>query len=86
MGTATGKSLSSVHQLSAPRVVDFFTVSSGGCLHGACEQCWRAPTPARSSAAGTLMSNKTNAHWELELEEAATEQDTAFQNPPPNPG
>ena len=52
----------------------FLSASSGGSLHGACTQCWRAPTPARSSAAGISMSNKSNAHWELELEKATTEQ------------
>ena len=53
----------------------FLSASSGGRLHGACAQCWRAPTPARSSATGISMSNEPNAHWELELEEATTEQD-----------
>ena len=69
------KWVSFVPQLLAPNCGGFLTASSGGCLHGACAQCWRAPTPARSSATGISMSNEPNAHWELELEEATTEQD-----------
>ena len=69
------KSVSFVPQLSGPKGGGFLSASSGGRLHGACAQCWRAPTPARSSATGVSMSNEPNAHWELELEEAATEQD-----------
>ena len=68
------KSLSFLLQLSG-QGGGFLSASSGGCLHGACAQCWRTPTPARSSATGISMSNEPNAHWELELEEAATEQD-----------
>ena len=75
------KSVSFVPQLSGPKGGGFLTASSGGSLHGACAQCWRAPTPARSSATGVSMSNEPNAHWELELEEAATKQAGCEEQP-----
>ena len=69
------KWVSFVPQLLAPNCGGFLTASSGGCLHGARALCWRVPTPARSSAPATSMSNGPNAHWELVLEVAAAELD-----------
>ena len=51
------------------------SVSCGGSLHGACAQCWRVPTPAHTSLAGLVIGNKSNARWEVELEETSATQD-----------
>ena len=69
------KSVAFVPQLSGPKGGGFLSASSGGYLHGACTQCWRVPTPAHTSLAGLAIDNKSNARWEVELEETSATQD-----------